>query len=312
MAQERNAKGEGSFKVNPDGTVTHRKSVGYKANGRRKILTVTEATKTACIREMKKKEAEWEKKKAAFHVYEKNKVSELCYRHLNYQIENEDLKPKSVDRRECTIVNQIERYDIGKMQVHSVTPVDIDNHIQLLIKEGKLAESSITKALDVLNAAYAWAVMQGDLESKPVEPVKAKLMKKLSKMSAKKADEADVSVLSDKEVDIFVEEALKTYSNGKPVYIAGDYMLLLLYSGMRCGEMIALRWKDVDWDHGLLTIERSASMIRNRDKKSENENNYVMHEGSTKNQKARIVELTPEAKHILQRLYQCNRLSGKG
>ena len=44
MEQKRNAKGEGSFKINKDGTVTHRKSVGYKANGQRKILTVTAAT----------------------------------------------------------------------------------------------------------------------------------------------------------------------------------------------------------------------------------------------------------------------------
>ena len=43
----RAAKGEGSFAYNPDGTVTHRKSVGRKTNGKRKILTVTAQTKTA-------------------------------------------------------------------------------------------------------------------------------------------------------------------------------------------------------------------------------------------------------------------------
>ena len=37
MEKKRNAKGEGSFTVNPDGTVTHQKSVGYKANRRRKL-----------------------------------------------------------------------------------------------------------------------------------------------------------------------------------------------------------------------------------------------------------------------------------
>ena len=46
----RNAKGEGSFKVNADGTVTHRKSVGFKANGRRKVITVTAKNKSACMR----------------------------------------------------------------------------------------------------------------------------------------------------------------------------------------------------------------------------------------------------------------------
>ena len=40
--------------------------------------------------------------------------------------------------------------------------------------------------------------------------------------------------------------------------------MLLLYTGMRCGEMIALRWRDVDWENGLLNVEKSASMAKNR------------------------------------------------
>ena len=55
MSNKRNAKGEGSFKENGDGTITHRKSVGYKSDGKRKVITVTEKTKAACIREMRKK-----------------------------------------------------------------------------------------------------------------------------------------------------------------------------------------------------------------------------------------------------------------
>ncbi len=31
---------------------------------------------------------------------------------------------------------------------------------------------------------------------------------------------------------------------------------------MRCGEMLALRWKDVDWKEGYLTIEKSRSMAK--------------------------------------------------
>ena len=46
-------------------------------------------------------------------------------------------------------------------------------------------------------------------------------------------------------------------------------------TGMRCGEMIALRWRDVDWENGLLTIEKSASMTKNRDKMDDEDNNFV-------------------------------------
>ena len=303
MEKTRNAKGEGSFTMNPDGSITHRKSVGYKPNGRRKVLTVTAATKAACIREMRKKEDAWNKKRAALHIQTKSTVVELCQKHLDYQVGNEALKRKSIDRRECTITNQIGKYDIGTMQIQALTSADVDRHIQGLIQEGKLSESSITKALDVLNAAFEWAILQGDLEKNPAKPVKDKLMKKLKKMSEKKAGDADVAVLSDEEMEAFVHEALKINSKGKRVYPAGDYMLLLLYTGMRCGEMIALRWRDVDWENGILTIEKSASMAKNRDKKGEEDNNYVMHEDTTKNQKARNIELTEDAKRVLRSLY---------
>lgn len=137
VKMKRNAKGEGSFKINKDGSVTHRKNVGYKSNGRRKVLTVTAATKTACIREMKKKEAEWKRKKEAAHICTKDTIVNLCNRHLEYQIENGALKSKSIDRRECTIENQIKNYEIGSMQIQAITSVEVEEHINRLIAEKK-------------------------------------------------------------------------------------------------------------------------------------------------------------------------------
>ena len=134
MENKRNAKGEGSFKVNADGTVSHRKSVGYKADGSRKILTVTAANKAACIREMKKKEAIWQKQQEREMVGDKTTVSELCLMHLQYQVEQDELKPKSIDRRECTINNHIDKYSLGHMQIQSVQVDDIDRHVTQLIQ----------------------------------------------------------------------------------------------------------------------------------------------------------------------------------
>ena len=51
-----------------------------------------------------------------------------------------------------------------------------------------------------------------------------------------------------------------------------------------------------------LVIEKSISMVKNRNKESDEENNYVSLEGSTKNQKARTIELNKEAKYILQKI----------
>ena len=185
-----------------------------------------------------------------------------------------------------------------------ITANIIEEHIQELIKEGKVGPSSIKKTLDVLNAAFEWAKIQKDLADNPVEVVKSKLSKRLNKLLDKRAEEADVMVFSAEEAEIFSKEALRVCENGKRYYSAGDYLLLLLYTGMRCGELIALRWRDVDWQGGTLTIEKSASMAKNRNKQNEDENNFVMIEGTTKNQKARTIQLIPKALEVLVRIYQ--------
>lgn len=303
MNRNRNAKGEGSFKENPDGTITHRKSVGYKADGNRKILTVTADTKAACIREMKKKELKWHQISNAEKIRGLTTVTELCMLHLKYQMDRAELKEKSIDRRECTINNHIGQYLIGRMQVTSVEVADIDDHISDLIKKSGLSVSSIEKVIDVLNAAFNWAVMRGELQYNPVAPIKSTLVKRLQKMKQKTAEEADVDVLSVEEQDIFERVAMEIWEKtGQMKYAGGLYCLLLLHTGMRCGEMLALRWRDVDFEKGLLRIEKSRSMAKNRNRKSEDEVKYVMVEGTTKNEKAREIELSSKALEVLKKM----------
>lgn len=303
MKKKRNTKGEGSFVINADGTVTHRKSVGYKTNGNRKVLTVTAGSKAACIREMKKKEATWEKQKSAENIVTGTTILELCELHLKYQMEQSELKPKSIDRRECTIRKHIGEHPFSRMQIQAIKVADIDNHVTSLIQAGQLSASSIEKVVDVLNSAYNWAIMRGELEFNPVAPIKATLMKRIQKLKQKSANEADVHVLSLEEQRLFEAEACAIdESTGRLKYAAGLYGMLLLYTGMRCGEMLALCWKDADMQGGFLTIEKSCSMAKNRNKEERDGKSYIMVEGTTKNEKARKIKLTEEALSVLKQI----------
>lgn len=302
MERMRNAKGEGSFKQNADGSVTHRKSVGYKANGRRKVLTVTAANKTACLREMKRKEAEWNRNQQSEMVTQGMTVEELCNRHLRYQVEQEELKPKSIDRRECTIDCHIAAYPLGKLQVGCVTSKEIDEHVNQLLREGALSASSIEKVLDVLNAAFNWAVARQEFSGNPVTPVKSALQKRIQKLKQKSADQADVIVLSPQEEELFIQEAFLKDNDGRFKYSAGLPLVFLDQTGLRCGELIALCWKDVDWESGLLTVEKSSSMVRNRIEESEKK--YVRNVGTTKNEKARTIKLSDAALNTLRLMYK--------
>lgn len=305
--KKRGARGNGTFIERKDGSFIYRKSQGLNPNGKRKYISVVGETKAVCVKRMKEKEETLKRQKKMISLSGIDTVEELCQRHLEYQVQNKELKPKSIDRREDTIRNQIGKYPLGQMQIQAVTPADIDNHINTLIATD-LSVSTIKKSLDVLNAAYEWAVVRAELGFNPVLQIKRSIQKRLSKLGAKSASDADVIVLSREEEELFLKEALRTNDNtGKYKYAGGLYGALLLHTGMRTGEMISLRWKDYDAKNGLLTINKSTSMTRNRN--SENDDNskkYIAVQGTTKNQKARVIKVSEEAVMDLKRISEVN------
>lgn len=299
--RKRNPKGMGTFIENPDGTVTHRKSVGYKEDGNRKVITVTSTSKSACIKLMKEKETAWKKQQESFGVSAGKTVVELCQMHLDYQVQANELKPKSIDRRECTI-NQIGNYPFGRFQLGSVTVSDVDDFISTLIAEKEYSFSSIEKILDVINAAYRWALLRGEISVNPVESIKTTLKKRIQKMNKRSSDEADVDVLSEEERMKFEDTAKALCKSGKSKYPSGVYGLLLLHTGMRVGEALALRWRDIDFENRIININKNRSMTKNRSG-NPNEYNYIMYEGTTKNEKARKIERTEAALQDLRTIY---------
>ncbi len=77
---------------------------------------------------------------------------------------------------------------------------------------------------------------------------------------------------------------------------AGDFALwhVLAHTGMRRGEALALRWRDVDLDAGTVRIRRSAGMIRVAGEGAE------VVEGDTKSGKPRLVDLDPGTAAVLR------------
>ena len=140
MRESRNPKGMGNFTINDKGKVVYRKSVGYQDSGKRKVLCVTANSKSDALKKMHKKEKEWEEFRKGNSTNIADTVAELCLKHLNYQIEMGDLKPKSIDRREVTITKHIEPYPIGYMQINAVRIKDIEEHIKILTDKEFLSE----------------------------------------------------------------------------------------------------------------------------------------------------------------------------
>lgn len=301
----RRANGEGNFSIKDNGMYSLRKQVGNLPNGRPKILTVTATTKTACITLMKKKEDAWKKQTKGGTINNQICLTELCTLHLAEHMNQRDrLKPKSVDRREGTINNQIKEYKIGRLQITSITSHDIKRHIEELLREN-LSVSTVKKAFDVINSAYNWATEQGSITYNPCIPVKDEIVNRFRVIEAKNAIDKVVIVLSEKEKEKFKDSALERTSIGTYRFPIGRYALLLLYTGMRCGELCALRWGDYDRELHTLSIVKTRFVSKNR----EIEKGYAPKEGTVKTSKFRVIELSEDAQNILNEIYRdsCHR-----
>ena len=296
MKETRRPKGMGNFTKNKNGIITYRKSVGYQDNGKRKVLCVTASSREAAIKKMREREKEWLEEQEDTGTTDT--VAALCQKHLDYQVEMGDLKPKSRDRREVTISSHIEPYPLGRLQAQAVTVNDVEEHIKLLSRK-ELSASSIVKLVDVLNAAYKWARLQGRLVANPIEIVKPTLVKRIQKRNEKMASDVDVEFLIPAEQEVFVKEALRKTATGKYANEGALYILFLLYTGMRVGEMLALTWEDVDLENGYVDIGKSRSMARNREEEGPR---YIMIEGTTKNSKARKIKLFADALNVLKEI----------
>jgi integrase len=69
---------------------------------------------------------------------------------------------------------------------------------------------------------------------------------------------------------------------------------VLAYTGMRRGELLALRWRDVDLDAATISVRRSVGVVR-----AKGEPGYLR-EGPTKTCKPRVIDLDPATVGVLR------------
>ena len=125
--------------------------------------------------------------------------------------------------------------DAFRGEAGDVSPLDIKRYITAFEKHG-YARDTVQIELGVIKQIFAHAVLQGDIDVSPAAEVRK------SRNLPKKQRHA----LTEEE-EIKVEE-----------YRGEDYLLgmMLLYTGCRRGELLALNWQDIDRKSGTITINK--------------------------------------------------------
>lgn len=142
-----------------------------------------------------------------------------------------------------TYLGQVNRHlcpALGHYLVSQLTPGIVHDFLEKLRASG-LASSTIRGIYRLLTAAMAFALEEGVIRRNPCRRIRVHA-----------EESAEQPVLSRAE-----QEKLRFMASGEEELPA----LLSLYTGMRLGEVCALKWDDIDWEKHTITVRRTVQRV---------------------------------------------------
>ncbi|WP_321992638.1 tyrosine-type recombinase/integrase [Marispirochaeta aestuarii] len=135
---------------------------------------------------------------------------------------------------------------LGNLKLREITTKDLQRFQDYLIAHEKsFSNTTINKIMSILHVIYKEAYRLDDVDKN--------LMKKIVPLSITKIERG---ILSKEQIkELFKADNLDVYWNNKIVYYAASLMALL--TGMRLGEILALKWENVNFDDNLIHIKYS-------------------------------------------------------
>jgi len=169
------------------------------------------------------------------------------------------------DRLECTAKNQV--YPIlGNKVVGDIVATDIKNILNTLMNKG-LAYSTVKKAYVLLNEYFKTMYLEEMINKNPMDNVE--MIKKANFLSAQSKEllpECEtITILDPNELKKFKKEAFATYSNGERKHKQAAAYILMLNTGARPGEILAVDNRDIDIEKRQMKIQNSVKEVYNRD-----------------------------------------------
>ena len=207
----------------------------------------------------------------------------VCIREWLDNTKRLSVKPATFDRLETTYATLL-KHPIAAQFVHTLTTADLQRYINSLAADG-YSLSTIKKQYHLVSAYIKYANGEG-LMLRPIHnnvklPAKSTMQSKRSVPTYTKPEE------------IALRKILNT--GNRPGYYAA---LLMLETGLRVGEALALTWDDVQWERSALSVNKTLIRIANK-RRIEVQDSAKSHTSN------RVVPLSKTAIEILEKV--CER-----
>lgn len=131
---------------------------------------------------------------------------------------------------------------------------DVQNAVRIFAKEKDRADAA-KRALLGLSRCCEYYVAEGTLNKNPCEGVAPPEKKKRQLITDNLAYDGD-------EIQAIISETLRRASNGNYVHKYWYAYLLLINTGMRIGELVYLKWENVDLSARTITISGNRERVK--------------------------------------------------
>jgi len=245
---------------NNEGTLYHRKdgkweakvSIGYDDEGNLKRLTKYFKTRQEGAAWLA--EVQTQQNTGQFIQPNKITVGEWMERWLNMYCKLPLIKNTTFENYETVIRVHILPSDLGNISLQTVTTADVQKFLVAKLtggradgKEGGLSPRMVQYLRFLIKTALKQARREGLISRNVAEDVV------LPKMTSKKKKPA---FLTAEQVDRFLDAA-----EGDRLFPA---LQMELGTGLRRGELLALKWTDLDLEGGTVTVRRQLVILRGK------------------------------------------------
>ena len=211
------------------------------------------------------------------------------------------IERSTFDRLENIINSQIKNSEVGGKPLVSIKPRDLQEFLNILAFGSMecFSYSTIKTIYTFINGIFNYAIKNSDIESNPM------LIVRLPKESFCKIKKKETFSLSPDQINKFKEACLqKNRTNDSYKYRYGLTLLLLLNTGMRIGEAIALEWNDIDFLNNIIKINKS--MQYNVKVDGEEKRQSFIKSPKTKKSN-RIIPINDEIRYSLDEMINSNK-----
>lgn len=175
--------------------------------------------------------------------------------------------------------------------IEDISPASVDTYINILLTVGKknktgLAPKTVQCIISLLKSILNYAYRMNHISTISTSYISIK------------QEQKQMPILSIAEQNVLT---IYIYAHPTPINLG---ILLCLYTGMRIGEICALKWSDILWDEHCVHIEKTLQRLQNKNNNKSTAKTSVVITAPKSSCSIRKVPLPDELYNMLQKYQQ--------